>query len=151
MIPDFLPSPEGLAFREETVKVTISLSKRSVDFFKSEAGKHRTQYQTNDQAVGRRREAGLPEARIKYFWFVRREFTPSVWPRMDAIVYVGKKIMVIDRFSDLTNIDDITPIIQRFSLKVYPDPGDIAVFADIAGTFDDRVLFPTSVLTTQQA
>ena len=45
VIPDFLPSPAGLAFREETVKVTITLSKRSVDFFKSEAGKHHTQYQ----------------------------------------------------------------------------------------------------------
>ena len=27
------------------MKVTIALSKKSVDFFKSEAGKHRTQYQ----------------------------------------------------------------------------------------------------------
>ncbi len=44
IIPDFLPSPEELAFREESVKVTIALSKKSVDFFKSEAGKHRTQY-----------------------------------------------------------------------------------------------------------
>jgi predicted DNA binding CopG/RHH family protein len=32
-------------FREEGVKVTLALSKRSVDFFKSEAAKHRTQYQ----------------------------------------------------------------------------------------------------------
>lgn len=45
VISDFLPSPEELAFREESVKVTISLSKKSVDFFKSEAGKHHTQYQ----------------------------------------------------------------------------------------------------------
>jgi predicted DNA binding CopG/RHH family protein len=45
VIPDFLPSPEELAFREESVKVTISLSKKSVAFFKSEAVKHRTQYQ----------------------------------------------------------------------------------------------------------
>jgi hypothetical protein len=43
--PDFLPSPDGLAFREESVKVTISLSKKSVDFFKSQAEKHHTQYQ----------------------------------------------------------------------------------------------------------
>ena len=39
------PTPEELAFREETVKVTISLSKKSIDYFKSEAGKHHTQYQ----------------------------------------------------------------------------------------------------------
>lgn len=45
VISDFLPSPEELAFREESVKVTISLSKKSVDFFKSEASKHHTQYQ----------------------------------------------------------------------------------------------------------
>ena len=45
VIPDFLPSPEELAFREEGVKVTIALSKRSIEFFKSEAAKHGTQYQ----------------------------------------------------------------------------------------------------------
>ena len=45
VIPDFLPLPEELAFREEAVKITIALSKRSVDFFKREARRHRTQYQ----------------------------------------------------------------------------------------------------------
>ncbi|MDD2914662.1 MAG: hypothetical protein PHP70_05015 [Gallionella sp.] len=45
VIMDFLPPPEELAFREEGVKVTIALSKKSVDFFKSEALKHHTQYQ----------------------------------------------------------------------------------------------------------
>lgn len=45
VIADFLPPPEELAFREEGVKVTIALSKKSVDFFKSEASKHHTQYQ----------------------------------------------------------------------------------------------------------
>jgi len=44
VIPDFLPSPEELAFKEDTVKVTIALSKSSVDFFKKEARKHKTQY-----------------------------------------------------------------------------------------------------------
>jgi hypothetical protein len=34
-----------LAFREEGVKVTLSLSKRSVDFFKGQAKKYRTPYQ----------------------------------------------------------------------------------------------------------
>ena len=32
-------------FREEGVKVTLALSKRSVEFFKHEAAKHNTQYQ----------------------------------------------------------------------------------------------------------
>ena len=45
IIPDFLPSPAELAFREESVKVTISLSKKSIEFFKSEASKYHTQYQ----------------------------------------------------------------------------------------------------------
>lgn len=45
VIRDFLPQPEELAFREEGVKVTIALSKKSVEFFKSEAAKHHTQYQ----------------------------------------------------------------------------------------------------------
>ena len=40
-----MPPPEQLAFREEGVKVTLALSKKSVDFFKSEASKHNTQYQ----------------------------------------------------------------------------------------------------------
>ena len=42
---DFLPRPEELAFREEGVKITIALSKRSVAFFKREANKRNTQYQ----------------------------------------------------------------------------------------------------------
>ncbi len=45
VIKDFLPSPEELAFKEETVKVTISLSKASIEFFKKEAKQHNTQYQ----------------------------------------------------------------------------------------------------------
>lgn len=44
-IRDFLPPPEELAFREEGVKVTIALSKKSIEFFKAEAAKHHTQYQ----------------------------------------------------------------------------------------------------------
>ena len=45
VIDDFLPSPDKLAFNEEQVKVTIGLSKSSVDFFKKQAKRHRTQYQ----------------------------------------------------------------------------------------------------------
>jgi predicted DNA binding CopG/RHH family protein len=33
------PPPEALAFREETVKVTIALSQASVEFFKQKANK----------------------------------------------------------------------------------------------------------------
>ena len=45
VVADFLPPPEELAFREETVKVTIALSKPSVEFFKQEAVKHKVSYQ----------------------------------------------------------------------------------------------------------
>ncbi len=45
VVTDFLPSTEELAFKEETIKITISLSKSSVDFFKEIAQKHSTQYQ----------------------------------------------------------------------------------------------------------
>lgn len=42
---DFLPQPQDLAFREEVEKVTLSLSKRSLDFFRREAERYGTQYQ----------------------------------------------------------------------------------------------------------
>lgn len=45
VVADMLPSPAELAFKEDTVKVTIALSKSSVDFFKKEAKKHDTKYQ----------------------------------------------------------------------------------------------------------
>jgi len=45
VITDFLPSPEELVLKDKTVKVTLSLSQLSVDFFKNEAKKHNTQYQ----------------------------------------------------------------------------------------------------------
>jgi len=45
VINDFLPPPSELVFKEDTVKVTLGLSRRSVDFFKKQAKKHDTQYQ----------------------------------------------------------------------------------------------------------
>ena len=44
-VHDFLPRPEDLVMPEKQVKVTISLNKHSVDFFKAEAKKHHTKYQ----------------------------------------------------------------------------------------------------------
>ncbi len=41
VVRDFLPPPEDLVFRDEGVKVTIALSKRSVELFKGEARKHK--------------------------------------------------------------------------------------------------------------
>ena len=45
VIDDFLPRPDELVLKEENVKVTLGLSRRSVEFFKREAKKHHTQYQ----------------------------------------------------------------------------------------------------------
>lgn len=45
IVDDFLPSPEELVFKEDTIKVTLNLSKSSIDFFKDLAKKHGSQYQ----------------------------------------------------------------------------------------------------------
>ncbi|MDO8549796.1 MAG: CopG family transcriptional regulator [Ignavibacteria bacterium] len=45
IVSDFLPKPEDLVFKEDTVKVTLNLSKSSIEFFKEIAQKHGSQYQ----------------------------------------------------------------------------------------------------------
>jgi len=65
IMEDFLPAPADLVLREDNVKVTLSLSRRSLDFFKREAKKRRVPYQrmiralvdtyAERQAGGRRR------------------------------------------------------------------------------------------------
>ena len=45
VVADFLPSPDQLVLSDDGVKVTISLSKRSVDFFKAQADRSNTSYQ----------------------------------------------------------------------------------------------------------
>ena len=45
IIKDFLPPPSELVFKEEQEKVTIVLSKSSVNFFRTEAKRNNTQYQ----------------------------------------------------------------------------------------------------------
>lgn len=44
-VDDFLPSPDELAYKEDTVKVTMTLSRESVEFFKREARKRHIPYQ----------------------------------------------------------------------------------------------------------
>jgi len=46
VIEDFLPPPAELAVREEGVKVTMTLSKSSVAYFKRAAHKYGAPYQT---------------------------------------------------------------------------------------------------------
>ena len=48
---DFLPTPADLVPREDNVKVTLSLSRRSLDFFKREARKRRVPYQRMIRAL----------------------------------------------------------------------------------------------------
>ena len=45
-VEDFLPPPESLVLKDDTVKVTISLTKKSVDFFKNSARRQGVPYQT---------------------------------------------------------------------------------------------------------
>ena len=51
IIEDFLPAPEFLVKKEETVKITISLSKTSIDFFRQAAKRAGIPYQTMIKAV----------------------------------------------------------------------------------------------------
>lgn len=51
IVDDFLPKPKDLVLKEETSKITISLTKSSIDFFKSEARKNKTHYQTMIRAL----------------------------------------------------------------------------------------------------
>jgi len=44
-IKDFLPSPAELVNSDKTIKVTIVLKKKSVDFFKQQAQQCHTKYQ----------------------------------------------------------------------------------------------------------
>jgi hypothetical protein len=45
ILQDFLPPPDKLVMKEDGVKVTISLSRRSVEFFKAHAARSQVSYQ----------------------------------------------------------------------------------------------------------
>lgn len=45
VMKDFLPRPEQLVVREKKQRVTLTLTKRSLDFFKSVAKKQKASYQ----------------------------------------------------------------------------------------------------------
>ena len=51
VIEDFLPSPDALVAREDNVKVTLGLSRRSVDYFKRAAKARRVPYQRMIRAL----------------------------------------------------------------------------------------------------
>lgn len=50
-VKNFLPPPDRLVFPDDPVKVTISLSRDSVEFFKSQAKRNRTKYQKMIRAL----------------------------------------------------------------------------------------------------
>lgn len=61
VIKDFLPAPDDPVPRDDNVKVTLSLSRRSRDFFKREARKRCAPYQCIRALVdtyARRQDAG---------------------------------------------------------------------------------------------
>lgn len=45
VVKDFLPSPENLVLREKKTRVTLTLTDKSLDFFKNAAKKHGASYQ----------------------------------------------------------------------------------------------------------
>ena len=45
VVRDFLPTPEQLVVTEEDVKITISLNRSSVEFFRGKAREYHTSYQ----------------------------------------------------------------------------------------------------------
>jgi predicted DNA binding CopG/RHH family protein len=45
VVADFLPPPDQLVLKDDGVKVTLSLSKRSVEFFKLHAQRSKVPYQ----------------------------------------------------------------------------------------------------------
>ena len=51
VIPDFLPSPDQLVLKEETVRVTLNLNRSSVDFFKLKARENGVPYQGMSRKV----------------------------------------------------------------------------------------------------
>lgn len=44
-VSDFLPSPENLVLKEKKTRVTLTLTQKSLDFFKKAAKTHKASYQ----------------------------------------------------------------------------------------------------------
>jgi hypothetical protein len=67
-VSDVLPPPDRLVLRDEGVKVTRTLSRRSIAFFKQEAKRNRVPWQRMIQALVESMRAGMaervPEARM---------------------------------------------------------------------------------------
>ena len=74
VVDDFLPPPDQLVLNDDGVKITISLSRKSVEFFKAHAARSQVPYQRMIRALldsyadrysegaPRRRNSGRPPA-----------------------------------------------------------------------------------------
>jgi predicted DNA binding CopG/RHH family protein len=51
IVKDFLPPPSELVLKDDNVKVTLSLSRRSIEFFKREAKRQDVPYQKMIRAL----------------------------------------------------------------------------------------------------
>lgn len=51
IVPDMLPKPHELVLKEDVVKITLSLSKDSLNFFKEHAAKQHVPYQKMIRAL----------------------------------------------------------------------------------------------------
>ena len=51
IVNDFLPAPSELVMKDDNVKVTLSLSRRSIEFFKREAKRQHVPYQKMIRAL----------------------------------------------------------------------------------------------------
>lgn len=45
VVSDFLPKPENLILKEKKMRVTLTLTEKSLEFFKNAAKKHKASYQ----------------------------------------------------------------------------------------------------------
>jgi predicted DNA binding CopG/RHH family protein len=79
VVEDFLPPPDRLVLKEDGVKVTISLSKDSVEFFKAHAARSKVSYQ---KMIRRLLDAYAAHyaARLEPRRHTGRRATPSVKP-----------------------------------------------------------------------
>ena len=51
VVDDFLPPPDQLVLKDDGVKITISLSRKSVEFFKAHAARSQVPYQRMIRAL----------------------------------------------------------------------------------------------------
>src|SRR5260370_16256187 len=114
LVPDFVPRPEDLVFREEGVKARIAVSKRSVDFFKTEARKHNTQYQ--------RMIRRLLDAYADHH--VRSRTARASGRRAEAARQLNDRGALEGRMQEMRIV--ASPIARRSRRAVDPDPADRA-------------------------